>query len=956
MPPSLVLIDGHALAYRMYFALTAGSTSQRWMTSRGEPTAGTYGFARELMRILEQEKPDYLAVAFDTGKTFRDEIFPEYKATRAKMPDDLRPQIERIRQLVDAFNIPRLEREGFEADDVLGSAARWAAAQGLGVKIVTGDRDLLQLVDERTIVYLAGDDQNYVTAEDVVRKLHVRPEQVVDYKALVGDKSDNIPGVMGVGEKTTEVLLAKFGTLDGIYAHLDEIEPRWRNKLEAGKESAYLSQKLAQIKSDLPVTVDLEQARPDAFDPAKVEALFRELEFRSLIDRLKKMTGPSTTLGAGTSAGTGAQLSLFGGEAAAEAASEAAPSTTLGVGPSTAPGTGPGSVGAPNVKATVVDLPAALASLEKALKKATVLSFDTETTSTDEMTAGLVGISLSVAAGQGYYIPVGHRTGEQLPLEQVLAALRGPLTDTRLPKIGHNLKYDIIMLSRHGIRAAPLAFDTMIAEWVLDPSSRNLGLKNLAAVRLGESMTHIEDLIGSGKNQTTMAEVPIPAAAAYAAADAEVSLRLHPILAAELKRFPRLHDLFLQVEMPLVRVLADMEMAGVALDREFFAGMSQELSVRLVEIEKQVYAAVGKAFNLNSTQQLSTVLFETLGLTPPDRGRKTASGHYSTSADVLEELRGQHPVVDLILENRELAKLKSTYIDALPQEMHPEDGRVHTSYSQTGAVTGRLSSSNPNLQNIPTRTDLGRRVRRGFVAAPGSVLLSVDYSQIELRIVAHMAKDQAMLEAFRRGQDIHAATAAAIYAVPLEAVTKEQRRHAKAINFGLIYGMSAFGLTRTTDLTLAESENFVKAYFQQFPGVKGYLDGMRKQAARDGYVETLLGRRRYFPALKSQTNAVVKNREEREAINAPIQGTAADIMKMTMIRIQPALTEAGLHGRMILQVHDELVIECPKAELNATTRLVQQVMETAYPLSIPLSTEARWGTNWDELQPVSVPA
>jgi DNA polymerase-1 len=946
MPPTLYLIDGHALAYRMYFALTAGSTSQRWQTSKGEPTAGTYGFARELMRLLEQEKPDYLAVAFDTGKTFRDEIFPAYKATRAKMPEDLRPQIERIRQLVDAFNIPRLEREGYEADDVLGSAARWAATQGLGVKIITGDRDLLQLVDERTIVYLAGDDQNYVTPEDVLHKLHVRPEQVVDYKALVGDKSDNIPGVAGVGEKTTEALLAKFGTLDGIYAHLDEVETRWRTKLEAGKESAYLSQKLARIKSDLTVTVDLEQAHPDNFDPAKVEAVFRELEFRTLVDRLRKMTGTSPA------AATSGQLSLFGGETPAGTASEAAPAAA----PSAALGAGPASVNAPHVKPVVVDTPAALAALEKVLKKASVLSFDTETTSTDEMTAGLVGISLAVEPGQGYYIPVGHRAGEQLPLEQVLAALRGPLTDERLPKIGHNLKYDIIMLSRYGIRVVPLAFDTMIAEWVLDPGSRNLGLKNLAAARLNEEMTHIEDLIGSGKKQVTMAEVAIPAAAAYAAADAEVSLRLHTVLAAALKRFPKLRDLFEKVEMPLVRVLADMEMAGVALDRDFFVVMSRELNGRLIEIEKQVYAAVGKAFNLNSTQQLSTVLFETLGLAPPDRGRKTASGHYSTSADVLEELRGQHAVVDLVLEYRELAKLKSTYIDALPGEIHPEDGRVHTSYSQSGAVTGRLSSSNPNLQNIPTRTDLGRRVRRGFVAAPGNVFLSVDYSQIELRLVAHMAGDGAMLEAFRRGQDIHATTAAAIYAVPLEAVTKEQRRHAKAINFGLIYGMSAFGLTRTTELTLAESENFVKAYFEQFPGVKRYLDNIRKEAARDGYVETLLGRRRYFPALKSQTNAVMKNREEREAINAPIQGTAADIMKMAMIKIQPALAEAGLHGRMILQVHDELVLECPPAELNATARLVRQVMETAYPLSIPLSTEARWGVNWDELQPISNPA
>ncbi len=933
MPPTLYLIDGHALAYRMYFALTAGAVSQRWQTSKGEPTAGTYGFVRELMRILEQEKPDYLAVAFDTGKTFRDELFPAYKATRAKMPDDLRPQIERIRQLVDAFNIPRLEMEGFEADDVLGSAARWAAKQGLGVKIITGDRDLLQLVNERTIVYLAGDDQNYVTPEDVVGKLHVRPDQVVDYKALVGDKSDNIPGVSGVGEKTTENLLAKFGTLDEIYTHLDEVEPRWRTKLEAGKESAYLSQKLAQIRTDLPVTIDLEQARPDKFEPAKVEAMLRDLEFRSLVDRLKKMTGSSNA--------PDRQLSLFGGAPDKSPASVPAASETMK----------PGK--APDVKTIIVNTPEGLASLAKTLQNASLLSFDTETTSTDEMTAELVGISLAVKAGEGYYLPVGHLSGEQLPLEMVLSALRGPLTDSHLPKIGHNLKYDIIMLSRAGVRVTPLSFDTMIAEWVLDPSSRNLGLKALASVRLGEAMTHIEELIGTGKNQRSMAEVAVQEAGAYAAADAEVSLRLHFVLAEELKRFPKLHELFQTIEMPLIQVLADMEMAGVALDRDFFSKMSQELSLRLAGIEKQVYAAVGREFNLNSTQQLATVLFETLHLAPPARGRKTSSGHYSTSAEVLEELRGQHPVVDMVLEYRELAKLKSTYSDALPEEIHPETGRVHTSYSQTGAVTGRLSSSNPNLQNIPTRTDLGRRVRRGFIAAPGSVLLSVDYSQIELRIVAHMANDEAMLDAFRGGQDIHATTAAAIYGVPLEAVTKEQRRHAKAINFGLIYGMSAFGLTRTTELTLAESEEFVKAYFKQFPGVKGYLDGIRKEAASTGYVETLLGRRRYFPALKSHLNQVLKNREEREAINAPIQGTAADIMKIAMIRIQPALTEAGLHGKMILQVHDELVIECPRPELAKTASLVRQVMENAYSLSIPLTTEARWGTNWDELEKIT---
>ena len=929
MPPTLYLIDGHALAYRMYYALT-GYTSggpTRWQTSKGEPTAGIYGFARELLRIYEQEKPDYLAVAFDTGKTFRDEIFPEYKATRAKMPDDLRPQIERIRQMVDAFNIPRLEMEGFEADDVLGSAARWGAAQGLGIKIITGDRDLLQLVDERTIVYLAGDDQNYITDEDVIGKLGVRPEQVVDYKAIVGDKSDNIPGVPGVGEKTAENLLAKYATLDNIYAHLDEVEPRWRTKLEAGKESAYMSRDLAAIRTDLPVALNLEQAKPDAFDPAKVESLFHELEFRSLVEKLRKLTGAAAP-------GVTQQLNLFGEGPVQEAVAVPRSDTKLGL------------------KVTVVDTAAKLSALVEALNTASVISFDTETTSTDEMAAELVGISLAVKEGEGYYIPVGHNAGAQLPLEGVLSALSTPLTDNRITKIGHNLKYDYIMLARQGLRPAPLTFDTMIAEWVIDPSSRNLGLKNLAAVRLGEAMTHIEELIGKGKKQISMAEVAIQDVAAYAAADAEAALRLHPVLDKELKRIPKAWDLFTGIEMPLVPVLAEMEMVGVALDRDFFAAFSVQLDERMKAIEQDVYSAVGKTFNINSTQQLSDVLFVTLRLASPGQGRKTASGHYSTAAGVLEEMSGQHPVVDMILEYRELSKLKSTYVDALPAQINPSTGRVHTSFSQTGAVTGRLSSSNPNLQNIPTRTEIGRRVRHGFVSEAGNVLLSVDYSQIELRIVAHMAGDEAMLDAFRAGHDIHATTASAIYGVPLEAVTKEQRRHAKAINFGLIYGMSAFGLTRTTELTLAESEDFVAAYFKQFPGVKRYLDGIRKEAAQKGYVETLLGRRRYFPALKSTLNQTLRNREEREAINAPIQGTAADIMKIAMIRIPPALAQAGLRGRMLLQVHDELVIECPRAELEKTARVVRDVMENAYLLSILLTTETRWGTDWDELKPV----
>jgi DNA polymerase I len=501
------------------------------------------------------------------------------------------------------------------------------------------------------------------------------------------------------------------------------------------------------------------------------------------------------------------------------------------------------------------------------------------------------------------------------------------------------------------LRVSPLTFDTMLAEFIIDPSSRNLGLKNLAFTKLGDEMTHIEDLIGKGKKQVTMAEVAIEPSASYAVADAEVTLRLLPIQREELKRING-EKLLYEIDLPLTPVLANMEMAGISLDLPFFQETAKRLEKRLAEIEKQVYEAVGKPFNLNSTQQLSDVLFNRLGLEPPDRGNKTASGHFSTSAGVLDLLRGKHPVVDWVLEHRELAKLKSTYVDALQAALNSETGCVHTSYSQVGAVTGRLSSSDPNLQNIPIRTEEGRRLRHGFIAGKGNVLLSVDYSQIELRIVAHMAEDEAMLAAFRADEDIHATTAAAIYGVAPDAVTKAMRRRAKSINFGLIYGMSVFGLTRYTDLTLAEAETFVKTYFQKFPGVKRYLDGIRKQAAQQGYVETLLGRRRYFPALQSKANVQLKNREEREAINAPVQGTAADIMKLAMLNIPPALKAAGLKGKMLLQVHDELVLECPKGEVKETARIVQEAMANAYPLSIPLSTEARYGVNWGEMKPV----
>ncbi len=562
MPEILYLIDGHALAYRSYFALTGGGGAGRWVTSAGEPTAGIFGFASVLLKIFEQEDPDYLAVVFDTGKTFRDELYPDYKATREKMPEDLRTQIERIRELVDAFSIPRLEMDGYEADDVLGSVARKAVVDGLGVKIFTGDRDLLQLVDERIIVNLPGrslaDAKDYLP-DNVLEYLGVRPDQVVDYKALMGDSSDNIPGVAGVGKKTAQVLLSQYETLDGVYAHLDELKPGVRQKLETGRENAYLSQTLATIVTDLDVKVDLNMARPDHFDPVTIRAMFRELEFRSLLPRLQ---GLEEKYGKTSAPQAGQQLSLFGGPPTGGSKSETQ------------------SAPAGAAKTVIVDTPEALAKMVAQLQEAEMIAFDTETTSTDQMQANLVGISLAVEPEAGYYIPVGHLQGQQLPLQTVLDALRGPLTEPGIPKAGHNLKYDFVILARYGLRAAPLSFDTMLAEWLVRPDSRNLGLKNLSWVRLGHQMTDISALIGSGKKQISMAEVPIEEAAAYAADDAAVVLQLIPQLQSEMET-AQLIRLFDEMEMPLVTVLAEMEMAGISLDTGFLAGMSQELTTRL---------------------------------------------------------------------------------------------------------------------------------------------------------------------------------------------------------------------------------------------------------------------------------------------------------------------------------------------------------------------------------------
>ena len=921
---TVTLLDGHALAYRAYFALTAGSGGERWRTSSGEPTAGTYGFTSILLSLLEKEKPDYLAIAFDTGLTFRNKLFAGYKATRAKMPEDLRPQIDRMRELADKFGFPRLEMEGFEADDVLGSAAQIAVQRGQRVKIITGDKDLLQLVTDEIVVDLSGGkvtESREYTIEGVKSYLGILPEQVVDYKALVGDPSDNYPGVAGIGPKTAVTLLNEYGTLNAIYDHLSDLKESVRNKLIIDRGNAYLSQELAKIRTDLKPDVDFRQGATDKIDFPAIERFFRELEFKSLIPRLHSIAPVLQQ--------EQHQLSLFGinGDNDPAEVSE-------------------------EYEFHVINSVEALNNLAEKISKAENLAIDTETTGTDPMNCHLVGISLSIQESEGFYISAGHLTGEtQLPLETIQKALLPVLQDKKIVKAGHNIKYDLIVLKNNGFDVSGPFFDTMIAGYVIDPESKSLGLKPMVFDLLGISMQTIDTLIGKGKNQRTMAEVSVADAASYAAADAVMTLRLVPVLKAALIN-QQTDTIFESLEMPLVPVLLKMERAGIRVDRDFLKEMSKSLEIRLADIEKDIYAGVGYQFNINSTQQMSRALFETLNLEPPGRKKKTAAGLYSTAADVLEEMKGSHPVIDLILEHRELSKLKSTYVDALPLSINPKTGRVHTSFNQTGTVTGRLASSSPNLQNIPTRTELGRKVRSAFVADPGSVLLSVDYSQIELRIVAHMAQDEGMLEAFRAGQDIHATTAAAIYGTELSEVTKEMRRHAKAINFGLIYGMSTYGLSQSANLSRKEAEVFVEAYFSRFPKIKSFLESLKVQAAEQGYVETMMGRKRYFPNLKTQNDHNLRAREEREAINAPIQGTAADIMKIAMIKLDEQLSSSDLETRILLQVHDELLLECSIKDLTPVRNLVQDVMENAVQLSIPLLTEARSGSNWGELTPM----
>jgi DNA polymerase-1 len=946
--PKLALIDGHSLAFRAFHALPLSLTAPG-----GELTNAVFGFTSMLLNTLREHQPEYVAVAFDVGRTFRHDMYPQYKGHRERMPDELATQIERIKEVVDALNIPIFTREGFEADDVLATLALQAEAQDVASLIVTGDRDILQVVDDAISVVTSGrqfSDTIIYTPGSVEEKYGLRPDQLVDLKALIGDKSDNIPGVRGIGEKGATNLLQKYGTLEAIYDHLDEVTPeRSRRALEEGRDDALLSQKLGRIITDVPIQLDLVACHTRDYDRNRVIALFQDLAFRSLVAHLPvplhaEEAAGSEPSGASPETPAEAQMALFPAEQPSVGSSEP---------PSIAAPPPDGSL--PSESAMAADA-AALARVAAHLSSAAMIGFDTESTSTDPQLAELVGVSVAWGEGpdEAAYIPLRHPDVAGPPWEEVRAVLNPVFTDPRIAKAAHNASYDLGLLRRYGLAVEGELVDTMVAAWLIDPGSRGLGLKDLAWTRLKTEMTQISELIGSGKNQVTMDKVPAAQAAAYASADASVTLRLAGVLLPDLQERGLAH-LFREIEMPLVPVLVAMEAAGIKLDVACLQRMSVELSGRLRELEQEIYRLAKREFNINSTQQLADVLFGTLGL-PAEGLRKTKAGTYSTSADVLEGLRGKHEIVDLILEQRQLTKLLSTYVDALPAMVNPRTGRLHTSFNQAGAETGRLSSSAPNLQNIPIRSETGREIRRAFVAEEGWRLLSADYSQVELRILAHISGDEYLLAAFARGEDIHASAASKVYGVPISQVTKEQRAVAKMMNFATSYGVSAFGLAQRTGLSQAEAAQFMERYFATYPGVRTYLDATKAYAREHGYVETLLGRRRYFPVLKTTASGsqayAIRQAAERAAINHPIQGTAADIIKIAMVHLFGALQAGGYRARITLQVHDELVLEVPVDELPAVSRLVRETMENAYPLKAPLRVDAEAGPNWYELAPV----
>jgi DNA polymerase-1 len=889
--PLLLLFDGHALVHRAFHALPSLSVSKT-----GEPTGAVYGFIRMLLKMLQDFKPTHLAIAFDRpAPTFRHLEFEEYKAQRPAAPEELRRQFGRVREVVKAFNIPTFELDGYEADDLLGTLSRQAAAQGFDTIIVTGDTDTMQLVSPKVKVLLPqrtfGETILYDAAA-VRQKYGVAPQQIPDLKGLKGDPSDNIPGVPGVGEKTATKLIQQFESVEGVYKHIGEVTPlKLRETLLVEEGQAKQSKRLATIDTDAPVNFEPANCQASAYERSRLLELFRELEFFTLLDKLPQLGEPSAQ-----------EVSL--------------------------PDKG---------EYILVDTISALEELMAKFSHSTsfVIHLVVER-------GEIVGLALSASPGEAYYLPVGHRGWEspqQLPLQQTLKLLQPLLSDTHMAKVVHDGKGITNRLVDYEVELHDLGFDTMIAAYLL--GEKSVGLKALALGKLGVEITPLAEL--AAPKRGSIAEVSLPFVAKHACAEADVIGRLRPLLQKELEE-RELQKLFSEVEMPLISILALMERNGVALDTDLLRHMSQSLGKQLLKLEQEIYSYVGHGFNINSPQQLGRVLFGELKL---PGAKKTKSG-YSTDASVLDGLREVHPVVKLILEYRQLMKLRSTYIDALPALINPRTGRVHTSFNQAVTATGRLSSSDPNLQNIPIRGELGRQMRQAFIAEPPSFLVGGDYSQIDLRVLAHLSQDPRLLAAFRQDEDIHAATASEVFGVALTEVNSEMRRIAKVVNFGIIYGMSDYGLEQATELSREEAAQFIASYFQRYPKVKDYIESTKQQARKRGYVQTLLGRRRYIPELDS-SNRQVREAAERMAINMPVQGTAADIIKLAMINLQREIDKRGLRSKMILQVHDELLFEVPPEELEQVKVLLRETMSQAMELSVPLKVEIKVGRNWGEM-------
>lgn len=904
--PLLLLMDGHAMVHRSFRAIS----TQRHLTisATGEDVTGVYGFANVFLRALNDWRPTHCAIAFDTpAPTFRHQQFPEYKAQREATPPELRPQFGRAQELMTAFSVPIYTLDGYEADDVIGTLCRQAAAQGLDTVILTGDRDTFQLISPQVRVdlfYSVQDRKVYDEAELSARYNGITAAQQPDFKSLLGDPSDNIPGVPRIGEKRAAALLSEYQTLEGIYEHLDAVKPpSVRQSLAENKELAFANRLLTTIFRDAPVELSLENACSGRFDRQQVVRLLTELEFHSIIPRLPN-------------------------PAAATAAPVAPPAAEL-----------------PPTNYIAVQTVAQLDSMLAALHAAGSFAFDTETTDLDPMRADLVGLSFATAPGQAWYLPLSHQEGDQLPLEPTLAEIKALMENPDLAKCAHNANFDLMMLANYGIIPRNVHFDTMLAAHLL--SKNNLGLKQLSLDLLGIEMTPIKDLIGSGKKQKTFDQVPIADATPYAAADADMTVRLAPPLQALIAQH-NFDSLLSDLELPLTPILVNMQRHGIKMDVGMLREMSGDLRRLLQQREQDLYATIGHSVNLNSTQQLSDVLFGELGL---PKTKRTKTGGYSTDANSLEGLKAFHPIVGQLLDYRQVAKLKSTYVDALPGMINPRTGRIHTSFNQAGSATGRMSSSDPNLQNIPIRTELGRQIRRAFIAedAPEWVLFSADYSQIELRVLAHLSQDPALLDAFRRGEDIHASTAALMNAVPINEVNSEQRRIAKVLNFGVIYGLSPHGISQQTGFSREDGARFIETYFNQYPAISGYLETVKQQTRETQFVETLLGRRRFVPEINSR-NFNSRGAAERMAINMPVQGTAADIMKLAMLRVHRRLQQENLQARMLLQVHDELVFEVPRSELDALQALVFDEMPAAMNLDVTLKVEAKWGETWGDLE------